>query len=244
MGFDAIYLFIQTSLVFFLSSLSYAQIPGHLLFMINMGLMLLFAVILFTFVLRATRQDIQLMILVGIVFGMLFRSFATLMQRLIDPSEFAVLQSVMFAQFGSIDESELFLATVMLLLLGIWLIKNCQILDVMALGRSKARSLGVNYDQMQFKILALISILVSVSTALVGPIVFLGLLVSALAHSFMRSHLHALLLPAAALISAIILVLGQASFEHILKLQSTLIVVIEFFGGLFFLALLSKGKIK
>ncbi len=244
MGFDSLFMLMQTGMIFFLGGLSYAHMPGHILFVLNATVMMGAGVLLFTLVLRATRHDIQLMILVGVICGLLFRSLTVFMQRLIDPSEFAIVQSVMFAQFGGMNQNELLVAVALLILLSGWVATKCQMLDVMALGRDAARALGVDYDRMQFAVLCAISALVSISTALVGPIVFLGLLVSALAHSVMRSYRHALLLPAAAMISALILVLGQAAFEHLLKMQSTLTVVIEFVGGLFFLALLSKGKIK
>ncbi|MGX9418742.1 iron chelate uptake ABC transporter family permease subunit [Vibrio sp. WJH972] len=244
MGFDALYLLMQTCLIFFLSGLSYAHLPGNTLFFLNTLIMLIASVILFSAVLKKTRQDIQLMILVGVIFGLVFRSLSTFIQRLIDPSEFAILQSVMFAQFGGINQTELISALLLLIIVCIWVARNCEVLDVMLLGRRAAKSLGLDYDRIQFKTLCAISILVSVSTALVGPIIFLGLLVSALAHSLMKTHRHALLIPAASMISAVILLLGQVVFENLLERQSTLTVVIEFVGGLFFLLLLSKGKIK
>lgn len=244
MGFDALFLLMQTGMIFFLGGLEYAHMPGQMLFLLNALVMMGAAVLLFTVVLRATRHDIQLMILVGVIVGLLFRSLTVFMQRLIDPSEFAMLQSVMFAQFGGMNPNELLMATALLISACLWIAARCRVLDLMALGRDSARALGVDYDRLQFSVLCVISALVSISTALVGPIIFLGLLVSALAHSLMRSHRHALLLPAAAMISALFLVTGQAAFEHLLNLQSTLTVVIEFVGGLFFLMLLSKGKIK
>lgn len=244
MGFDALYLLLQTSLIFFLSGLNYAHLPGNAMFFLNTLVMVIASLALFSVVLKSTRHDIQLMILVGVIFGLVFRSFSTFIQRLIDPSEFAILQSVMFAQFGGLNSIELLSALVLLICVCVWVAKNCKLLDVMVLGRRSANSLGINYDRLQFITLCIISILVSVSTALVGPIVFLGLLVSALAHSLMKTHRHALLIPAAAMISALILLLGQAVFEHVLERQSSLVVVIEFVGGLFFLILLSKGKIK
>lgn len=244
MGFDALFLLTQTGLVFFLGGLGYAYLPATSLFAVNTIAMLFASVALFSFVLRGTRQDIHLMILVGVVFGLLFRSLTSFMQRLIDPSEFAVVQAVMFAQFGAINTVELTCAGVLLIALGIWIARKCAVLDVMSLGRTQARQLGLHYDRLQFQLLCAISAMVSVSTALVGPITFLGLLVSALAHSLMRSHRHALLLPAAALIAAIVLVAGQALFERLLSYQSTLAVVIEFVGGLLFLMLLTLGKVR
>lgn len=244
MGFDALYLFVQTSLVFLLGGIGFSHLPPHLMFAANTGALLVASVLLFTVILRRTRHDVQLMILVGVIFGLMFRSLSSFMQRMLDPSEFAILQSVMFAQFSGIDKFALLAAIIALGLVIIWLIFKTSVLDVMMLGRREATSLGLPYDRLQFEILCVISILVSVSTALVGPIVFLGLLVSALAHSLMNTHRHALLLPAAALISSLILVVGQAGFERILKLQSSLTVVIEFAGGLLFLILLTRGKIR
>lgn len=244
MGFDALFVFVQTSLVYFFGGIGFSQMSREYLFVVNASVLMLASLALFTFALKKTRHDIQLMILVGVIFGLLFRSFSAFMQRMIDPSEFAVLQAVTFAQFSGIDRVELLAATIALALVAIWLIRRTAILDVMALGRREARNLGVAYDRLQFEILCVISLLVSVSTALAGPIVFLGLLVSALAHSLMKTHRHALLLPASAMIAALILVAGQAGFERILKLQSTLTVVIEFTGGLLFLALLMRGKIR
>ena len=244
MGFDALYLLMQTCLIFFLSGLSYAHLSSNMMFFLNTLVMLIASLILFSVVLKSTRHDIQLMILVGVIFGLVFRSFSTFIQRLIDPSEFAVLQSVMFAQFGGLNSTELLSALFLLIVACVWVARNCKLLDVMVLGRRSVNSLGIDYDRLQFMTLCVISILVSVSTALVGPIIFLGLLVSALAHSLMKTHRHALLIPAAAMISALILLLGQALFEYVLERQSSLVVVIEFVGGIFFLILLSKGKIK
>ncbi len=244
MGFDALFLLMQTTMVFAFGGLGYATLPGPILFGINAVVMMIAAVALFGALLARSRNDIQLMILVGVVFGLLFRSLAGFINRLIDPSEFAMIQGAMFAQFGGINRMELAMAFCVLVAICLWLWRLLPVLDVMALGRTPARHLGVHYDRIQFQILFAISALVSISTALVGPIVFLGLLVSALAHSLMKTHRHGALLPAAALISMLILVFGQTLFERILRLQSSLAVVIEFVGGLLFLILLAKRKIR
>ena len=88
--------------------------------------------------------------------------------------------------------------------------------------------------------MVLVTLLVAVSTALVGPIVFFGLLVSAIAHQLAGTWRHATLLPLAALIAAGLLVLCQALFERVLQLQSTVTVVIEGVGGLVFILLLFR----
>ena len=55
---------------------------------------------------------------------------------------------------------------------------------------------------------------------------------------------HARLIPMAMLVAGLMLVIGQTVFERVLSLQSSLSVVIEFAGGLFFLWLLLKGRMR
>lgn len=242
MGFDALFLMTQTLLVSLLGGYGYASLPNLALFFINAAVMIIAAVTLFGMILRHSRNDIHLMILVGVVFGLMFRAITTFLQRMINPSEFSIIQSVMFAQFSGINATELWAAIAAFLAAGVWAWRYHATLDVIALGRNTARNLGVDYDRAQFLTLCVISLLVSISTALVGPITFLGLLVSTLAHSLMRSHRHALLLPAAAMLAALVLVVGQTYFERVMRLQSTLSIAIEFGGGLLFLILLARGK--
>jgi iron complex transport system permease protein len=120
-----------------------------------------------------------------------------------------------------------------------WLARQ---LDVLALGRPIAISLGLAHDRIVLLALMIVAVLVSVATALIGPVAFFGLLISGLAHEASRDTRHANLLPMGIVIAALMLVIGQTVFERFLGLQSTLWVVIEFAGGSFFLWLLLKGR--
>lgn len=244
MGFDALYLLVQTLLVFTLGGFTYVALDGQLKFLAEVGVMLFAATLLFTTIMGKGKQDLHRMVLVGIIFGVLFRSLSGFIQRIIDPNDFAILQGASFAQFSSVDKE--LLGVSILLVSGccivIWRLRY--VLDVIALGRNNAINLGVNYERTSFIVLVLVATLVSVSTALVGPVAFFGLLVTSLAHFIMNTHRHSILLPASILIAAIILVTGQTAFERILKSQSTLSVTVEFFGGLLFLLLLFRGKMK
>ena len=244
MGFDALFILMKTLVVFASAGVAVRTMPTELVFLTDTLFMIGATLVIFLLVLRRARQDIQLLILVGVIFGLLFRTLAGFMQRLLDPSEFAMVQANMFAQFSGIDRQALFIAVCLMILVVFWLASKHLVLDVMALGRGPASTLGVSYDRLQVHMLIAIATLVAVSTALVGPLAFLGLLVTALTHSLMQSHRHALLLPGAALMGCLVLILGQTLFERILKLDSTLAVIIEFCGGLLFLALLAKGKVK
>lgn len=242
MGFDALYVLLQTSLVFAIGGFGFASIDPTIKFFAELTLLTIAALLLFGTLLGKNRQDIHRMVLVGIIFGVLFRSLNSFLQRMIDPNEFAIVQGASFARFSRVETDLLAVSTVMVIaiLVVIWRLRH--VLDVIALGRDMALNLGVDYNKTILLILVTIAILVSVSTALVGPVVFFGLLVTSLAHQIMQTHKHALLLPAATLIASIVLVLGQTIFERVLGLQTTLSVVVEFLGGLLFLAILLRGS--
>lgn len=112
------------------------------------------------------------------------------------------------------------------------------------LGREPAISIGVEYQREVMIVLAMTSILVSVSTALVGPITFFGLLVAHMAYQTIGSAAHRFTVPAACLYSIIFLLGGQLILERVFSFNSSLSVMIEFAGGLLFIFLLLKGSTK
>ena len=72
-------------------------------FLLEVGVMTAFACLLFRWLFAdAVLRSLHLMMLVGIIFGLLFRSLSSFVIRLIDPNEFLVLQDRMFANFNSV----------------------------------------------------------------------------------------------------------------------------------------------
>lgn len=243
MGFDALYLLIQAVVVFGFGQAATAANHPVAAFLLEVGAMTAFACLLFRWLFSDAVRSLHLMMLVGIVFGLLFRSLSNFVVRLIDPNEFLVLQDRMFASFNSVRVTLLpiALAAVCVATLLIWRMRHRY--DVLALGREIAVNLGVDYRRSLMLTLAAIAVLVSVSTALVGPVTFFGLLVSNLAYQAMGSDKHWYTIPAAACLSVIFLVGGQTLLERILGLNTTVSVVIEFVGGVMFLFLiLRKGR--
>jgi iron complex transport system permease protein len=241
MGFDALYVFLLTLAVYLLGGMTVVHIPPQVTFLMTAGTLTLAALLLFGTLLRTTKSDLLRMILTGIIFGALFRSLTSFLQRMIDPNEFAVIQVASFARFTQIEVVLLALsALITALVLGrIWLIRNR--LDVLALGRTTAITLGEPPRRLELEALVLIALLVSVSTALVGPIAFLGLLVVSIARLITPTEAHSILLPSAALIAGLTLVGGQFLMERAFRLSTPLSVVIDLVGGAVFLILLLKG---
>lgn len=238
MGFDALYGLFQTGLVFTLGGIGFVTLDARLKFLMETAAMIAVAVTLLTLVMGRGRHDLHRMLLVGVILGTFFRSLSGFLQRIMDPNEFAVVQGASFASFSKVNGDLLPLAAALsgLAMAIAWRLRHG--LDVLALGRPVAIGLGLDHDRLVRVALVLVAVLVSASTALVGPVAFFGLLVASLAHAVLRTPHHAWLLPGAALIGAAILIGGQTLFERGLGMQATLSVVIEFAGGLVFLALL------
>jgi iron complex transport system permease protein len=241
MGFDALYVLIQTSLVFTIGSVGLTALDPRLLFVFNVAAMVAFSSALYRWLFSGSSRSIHLLVLVGIVFGVLFRSLSGFMQRIIDPNEFVLLQDRLFASFNNVDSELLAVATATVIAVSIVGWRFMSTYDVLSLGRETSVSLGVDHNRVVTVVLILVAILVSVSTALVGPVTFFGLLVASLAHQIAGSHKHRYVLPVAALLAVICLVGGQLVLERVFAFDTALSIVIEFVGGIVFLALLIRG---
>lgn len=241
-GFDAMFVLIQTLLVLMLGGIGYTALPLIPKFAIETLALAGAATLLFSAILRQGAGDIIRLVLTGVIFGILMRGLATFLQRILDPSEFAIVQTASIASFTAIDPVQLAIAAPLLLaaLTAGW--RLAPALDVAELGRDRARALGLDHDRLVLQALALIAALVAVATALAGPMTFLGLLAASLAGSLLDTHRHHLLLPGAAVLGALILVAGQFLFERLLGLQSTLAVIVEFLGGMVFLMLVLRRR--
>ncbi len=240
MGLDALYVLSQLLLILLIGGIGFAALDARL--KLGGEVILLSCALLFPIL--KMRIVMGLMLLTGVVVGVLFRSLPTLIARLIDPNEFAVAQHTSFANFNDVETGVLTTSTG-LTIIGIFIAWRMRhILDVLLLGRENAIGLGVDWVKSVTGLLLLVAALVFVSTALVGPVAFLGLLVVALAEKIVASRQHGLLLPVAMLVSIILLVGGQTLLQHTLSNASSLGIVIEFFGGLAFLLMLVAGSRK
>ncbi|GAA0720881.1 iron chelate uptake ABC transporter family permease subunit [Clostridium malenominatum] len=240
LGLDFLYMFIQTAVVFLLGSTNINITNNNINFVISVSLMVIFSIVLFKVLFKRESNNIFFLLLVGLIFGTLFQSLSSFMQMLIDPNEFAIVQGKMFASFNNINTEILLISIVIVLLIIVYAYDYMKILDVLSLGREQAINLGVDYDKVTQKMLIIISILVSVSTALVGPITFLGLLVVNLAREFINTYKHRYLIIASVLISIIALIGGQLVIERVINFNTTLSVIINFVGGVYFIYLLLK----
>ena len=239
LGLDSLYNFGQTLCIFAFGVDSIMMTDKKINFFSSVFIMLFGTIILYKLVFKK-GSNIFTLLLVGTVVGTLFRSLSSFMSVLIDPNDFIVLQSKMFASFNNINTDILFVVIIIVMCIGFYIYKDISKLDVMLLGRESAINLGVDHDKLSKKILLIVALLVSISTALVGPITFLGILVVNLSYHLFKTYKHTYLIAGSSLISMIALVGGQFIVERILNFSSTVSIIINFIGGIYFIYLLIK----
>lgn len=242
MGFESVYLLLQTIIVFIYGDQTFRVLNSLDNFMLSVICMIGFAFLLYILIYKKGKDNLYLLLLVGIILGTLFNSLSSFMQLLIDPNDYFIVQGKMFATFNKINRDLLWPSALLmggLLIVGFRLTKY---LDVLALGRDQAINLGVNYNRMVQVFLVIIAILVSVSTALVGPITFLGLLVTNLTYELFKTHKHKVIITACCLVTAVTLLSGQFVMERVLNLSIPVSAIINLIGGLYFMYLLLRVK--
>ena len=242
LGLDSLYNLFQTLIVFSLGSLNVALMGSNLNFLIAGGLMIVFSLFLFKMMFRRENTNLFFLLMIGMIFGTLFSSLSSFMQMVMDPNEFLIVQNKMFASFNNVKVSLLGISTITMGLTLFWVLKDAKKLDVIALGKEQAINLGIDYDRMVRKMLVAVAILVSVSTALVGPITFLGILVTNLAYQMIKDYRHSIVIPTSILLSLLALIGGQFLVERVFQFNTTIGVIINFVGGLYFIYILLKEE--
>lgn len=242
LGFDSLYVLLQSLLVFFLGAISFTSLNPIAKFSLEMVLMFGASLLLFKLLFSKSSQDLTRLILVGVIFGVLFRSLSALIARLINPDDFVVVQSASYAQFNTVNPQLLGISFIICVISALFIWRWRYQCDVLMLGKSQAINLGINYQRLAFGLLTGIAVLVATATALVGPVTFFGLLVCALTNRIARNMYHSERLILVSLVAIICLVLGQTIFEQVLGMAGVLSVVIELAGGLVFLILIFMSQ--
>lgn len=240
LGLDSLYILVQTIIVFFVGVDSVFISSKSHNFILSVVVMIIASFILYKNLFEKSNNNIFFLLLVGMIFGTLFKSLSTFMQVVIDPNEYAALQNSLYASFGNVNTDILVISVIIIIGIIPFVYDELKMLDVISLGKDHAVNLGVDYDKVVKKMIVVVAVLVSISTALVGPITFLGLLVTNVSKQLFKTYKHSYLITASILISILTLVSGQFLVERIFTFTTTISVIINFIGGIYFIHLLLK----
>ncbi|MGD8115370.1 iron chelate uptake ABC transporter family permease subunit [Vibrio sp. Hep-1b-8] len=243
MGFDSLYMFTQVLVVVIFGGMSSIALNAYINFSLSVLVMMGFSLLLFTFYFKGKSHNLMVLLLLGVILGQLFSSISSFFTMLMDPNDFASVQANMFASFNNIKVELVYYCLPLLTVISIALYRLSRVLDVLWLDRDNATSLGVDVKRVTMQVLVLSAALIAISTALIGPIMFFGLLVTNLARELFSSYQHKILICGVSLLSIALLLSGQWIVENLFDFSTTISVVINFVGGIYFLTMLLRNKI-
>ena len=137
------------------------------------------------------------------------------------------------------DFNTLFMYAVVGLVISLFVTNQCNLLQ---LEDKTARSLGVNVTRSRIIISVIAVLLAGISTAVIGPISFLGLIVPHIARLLVGSN-HKLLVPYTALLGAFTFLLADTvgrTIAYPFEISASVIMAVV--GGPFFILLLRRSK--
>ena len=244
LGFEALYSTIHTSTMFFFGAGAFIKFSGVGPFLIQVTVMVMMCLILYGWLLSGKYGNLQLMLLVGIIMGTGLKSVSSFMRRLLAPSEFDVLQARLFGSVNNADAGYFPVAIPVVILASVLIFAYSKKLNVLSLGKSTSTSLGVHHKSGVIYTLILVSVLMSVSTALVGPLTFFGFLVATMSYQAAPTYDHRYVFPMALAIGFLVLTGSYFFMYHIFRAQGVVSIIIELFGGITFLVvMLRKGTL-
>ncbi|WP_284849913.1 iron chelate uptake ABC transporter family permease subunit [Corynebacterium rhinophilum] len=244
MGFESLYVAINTATIFFLGASGLNDARTVPTFLMQMAVMVGLSLVLYSWLLTNRKQNMHAMLLVGVVIGGGLGSLSTFMQRMLTPSEFDVLTARLFGSVNNAESEYYPIAIPIVAIATTLLVLNARKLNVISLGADVSTNLGVNHKPHAIYTLVLVSLLMATTTALVGPMTFLGFLVATLAYQFADTYDHRYIFPMAVGLAFLVLIAAYFLMQHVFSAQGVVSIIIELVGGSVFLfVIMRKGRL-
>jgi len=242
MGYEAVYLLLQSLLILAMGMHSVVLLGHNGNFVVSIALMLAYSWAIHYWLFRDGKNNVYFLLLLGFVLTMVIATFTQFIQLRISPGEFAILQGFSQASFNKAQPAQLLTSALLVGAACVALLKTLPALDVLALGREQAISLGIDYRRMVQLQLALIAVLVAVSTSLLGPTAFMGIFVANTSYALARTARHRVTLPLGCAIAITIFLAAQLLVEHVFNYRTTVGILVNLVCGAYFLALMVRTR--
>lgn len=242
MGYEAVYLLLQSLLILFMGMQSLVVLGANDNFALSVALMLGYSWAIHRWLFRDGRNNVYFLLLLGLVLTMVIGTFTQFVQLKVSPGEFSVLLGFSQASFGKAAPGQLLVSAVLVAAVCLAGIRTLPTLDVLALGREQAMSLGVDYRRTVRLHLALVAVLVAVSTSLLGPTAFMGIFVANTAYALAGSFRHRITLPTGCAVAIGIFILAQLAVEHVFNYRTTVGILVNLVCGTWFLVLMVRTR--
>lgn len=242
MGYEAVYLLLQSLLLLAMGMHSVVLLGQNGNFVVSIALMLVYSWGIHYWLFRDGKNNVYFLLLLGFVLTMVLGTLTQFIQLRISPGEFAILQGFSQASFNKAQPVQLLYSVVLAGAACVAIVKTLPALDVLALGREQAISLGIDYRRTVRLQLALIAVLVAVSTSLLGPTAFMGIFVANTTYALARTGRHRATLPLGCAIAIAIFLAAQLLVEHVFNYRTTVGILVNLVCGAYFLALMVRTR--
>lgn len=242
MGYEAVYLLLQSLLILAMGMHSVLLLGPSGNFVVSIALMLAYSWAIHYWLFRDGKNNVYFLLLLGFVLTMVIGTFTQFIQLRISPGEFAILQGFSQASFNKAQPAQLLTSALLVGAACVAVLKTLPALDVLALSREQAISLGIDYRRMVQLQLALIAVLVAVSTSLLGPTAFMGIFVANTSYVLARTARHRVTLPLGCAIAIAIFLAAQLLVEHVFNYRTTVGILVNLVCGAYFLALMVRTR--
>lgn len=242
LGMNSLYVLIHTVVAFVFGATSAVATDPVAQFAVDLALMGVMGLLIYGVLFEKTGGNVLYILLIGTVLTTFFSSIQASLVRMMDPNEYDALMNSLTASFTNVSASLIPAALVILTMLAFALRRDLAVLNILALGRDAATSLGVDYDRTTRRLLVGVALSIAVATALVGPISFLGLITANLSRRLFMTYRHGTLIAGSVLIGIVVLAGGQFAVEHLAAFSVPVSVFITIMGGVYFLYLILRGK--
>lgn len=240
LGFDALYGLIQTLMVMILGVDTFSSSHNLVTFVLEIILMMALSLSIYGTLLKDSQKDMQYVLLIGIILGTGLRAISSFFNKLLSPSEFDVLQAKMFGSVNN-SKSEYFLIAIPIIFLSvIILLRLSKKLNIITLGKDISSVLGINHRFYSLLLLSIISLLMAVSTAMLGLLTFYGFLVVTFTYEIVGTSDHQYTYPFAILFAYLVITASYFFMYHIFNAQGVVSIIIELVSGIVFIIMMLR----
>lgn len=238
LGIDALYLFVQTIIVFALGH----YLSFGLQFIITLVILVGVSSTLYGWLLERMQSDTLRLILIGILGSSVLQSVIESFKMMVSPNDYAIIQSYALASFRDVSLAKLGVS--LLVLLPCMLLKKHldKTLDCVGLGDSWAHNYGIDVNRFKKHSLLLVCGLSGLTTALMGPNLFLGLIVVTITKRLQNHYSHPDLIRNGWAVALALICGAQYLFESVLHLQGSIALVLTLLGGVMYGLLLTRKE--
>ncbi len=154
-------------------------------------------------------ENVMTLLIIGLLGGFALNAVVSVLIHFSRPEMIQAYIAWTFGSFSTVTWREMHIFLPVCLLFSLLALFTGKPLNVLLLGETYARSMGLNFLTIRILVISITAVLVGCVTAYCGPIGFIGIAVPHLARAILSRSDHRFLLPVTALTGSIVAVLAD-----------------------------------